>query len=278
METEPVVSLVMATFNDRPDFLSVAIDSILGQTYSDWELIIVDDSNEADTIEVIDKYVGQDIRIRCIRSQGLKMGFVPALNVGISHARGKYVGRMDGDDVSYPERLELQLNYLDTHPDTDVVGTQTAIIDTNGERTSEILFPADGLRFRLFQMFRCPMQHGTILMRRSVVDDGIRYDETFKRSEDLELWLRLQKEDYRLHNIQRVLYDFRIEDGYARKRGREHFKCNVRARYKNLTWKHALTGFVGLSVAIIYSVIPTGMKSVVYNRLNGRRHDRNQRH
>lgn len=268
-QEKPLVSLIMATYNDSPAYLSIAIESIICQTYRNWELIIVDDSKDLDTISTIDKYTGKDERIKVVRDKK-KYGFVPALNVGLENANGSYVGRMDGDDVSYPERLEMEIKYLEEHPDVDVVGTQTAIIDSNGNRTSEICFPDCGLKLRLFQMFRCPMQHGTVLMRRKLIDEGIRYDENFKRSEDLELWLRLQKKGYYLYNIQKVLYDFRIEDDYAKKRSHNHFKYNVKARRKNICWKYALTNIIGLAIASAYYLIPSGIKRIVYNRLNGR--------
>lgn len=260
----------MATYNDEPRYLSVAIESIIKQSYLDWELIVVDDSNNISTIETIDKYVEEDKRIKVIRNNEKKYGFVPALNVGLETASGEYVGRMDGDDISYPQRLEKEVKFLEDHSAVDVVGTQTAIIDEQGNRTSEIDFPAFGRKFRIFQMFRCPMQHGTILMRRSLLEEGIRYDESFKRSEDLELWLRLQKKGYQLYNIQEVLYDFRIEKGYAKKRSHNHFKYNVKARKININWRHPLTSIMGLVIASIYFIIPSKIKSLVYNVLNGR--------
>jgi len=268
-QEEPLVSLIMATYNDSPTYLSIAIESIISQTYRNWELIIVDDSKDLNTISTIDKYTSEDERIKVVRGKK-KYGFVPALNVGLEQSTGRYIGRMDGDDVSFPERLEIEVDYLESHQDIAVVGSQTAIIDSNGNRTSELCFPPKGLRFRFFQMLRCPMQHGTILMRRELIDKGIRYDEKFKRSEDLELWLRLQKKGYQLFNIQKILYEFRIEDNYAQKRSHDHFKYNVKARLKNFCWKYPLTNTIGLIAASTYYIIPSGIKKIVYNRLNGR--------
>ena len=266
----PKVSLVMATYNDQPEYLIMAIDSIIQQSFKDWELIIVDDSDDTNTIDTIDKYSEKDGRVRVIRNKEKKYGFVPALNAGLELAQGKYVGRMDGDDVSYPQRLEKEVGFLEEHQNVDVVGTQTAIIDEYGNKTSEIKFPSNGLKFRLFQMIRCPMQHGTILMRRSLIDKGIRYDDSFKRSEDLELWLRLQKQGYQLYNIQEILYDFRIEAGYAKKRSRIHFKYNMKARQGNINRRHPITSICGLMISCCYFLIPSNVKGMVYKVLNGR--------
>lgn len=266
----PKVSLVMATYNDRPDYLILAIDSIIQQSFKDWELIIVDDSDTVSTKECIDEYTEKDRRIKVIRDKNKKYGFVPALNIGLEFAQGEYVGRMDGDDVSYPQRLEKEVKYLEEHDEVDVIGTQTVIIDEKGNRTSKIEFPVCGRKFRLFQIFRCPMQHGTILMRRSLIDKGVRYDESFKRSEDLELWLRLQKQGYRLYNIQEILYGFRIEAGYEKKRNHNHFKYNMKARSKNIDWRHPITSICGLTISCCYFLIPSNVKGMVYKVLNGR--------
>jgi glycosyltransferase involved in cell wall biosynthesis len=265
-----VVSLVMATYNDSPTYLESAINSIREQTFYNWELIIVDDSTKEETKKVLDVFSDEDQRIVIIRSDTEKYGFVKALNVGLENARGDFVGRMDGDDLSRPERIKKEVDFLRTHKEYDVVGSQTSIIDSTGKITSFIKFPATGLKFRLFQIMRCPMQHGTVLMRRTLIDNGVRYDEKFKRSEDLELWLRLQKYGYKLYNLQEVLYDFRVEENYAIKRNKEHFEYNVRARKKNFTCRYFLTNLVGVIVAICYSIIPSEVKNTVYKRLNGR--------
>lgn len=266
----PKVSLIMATFNDQPKYLNIAIESIINQSFKDWELIIVDDSNDANTIETIDRYSKKDNRIKVVRNNETKYGFVPALNVGLEKACGNYIGRMDGDDISYPMRLEKEVDFLEANLEIDVVGTQTAIIDENGNKTSEIRFPAHGVKFSVFQIFRCPMQHGTILMRSKLINHGIRYDEHFKRSEDLELWLRLQKKGYRLYNIQEILYDFRIVNSYAQKRNREHFKYNIMARWKNLSIRNPFPTLCGLFVSCLYYITPVKIKSWAYSILNGR--------
>ncbi len=266
----PVVSLVMATYNDSPSYLISAIESVINQTLLEWELVIVDDSTNDITKQVLNDFANKDNRIIVIRSKDGKYGFVKALNVGLEAARGEYVGRMDGDDLSRPQRLEKEVNFLKSNSDFDVVGSHTSIIDSKGNITSYIKFPSTGIRFRLFQIMRCPMQHGSILMRRELIDKGVRYDESFKKSEDLELWLRLQKKGYELYNLQEVLYDFRIEDNYAGKRNREHFKYNIRARKKNFTYRYCITNLLGIIVASSYTLVPQRLKTIIYSILNGR--------
>jgi glycosyltransferase EpsE len=265
----PVVSVIMATYNDKPSLLKIAIDSILSQTFTDWEFIIVDDSTEIETIELIDAYKNNDSRLIVIRDDK-KIGFVPALNIGLRTAQGSFIARMDGDDISHPERFEKQINFLNNNNKYAVVGSDINLINSVGAITSKLEFPEKGIQFRLFAMLRCPIQHGAIMMRRSIVDSGIYYDEGFKRSEDLELWLRLLKKDIKLYNIKETLYDFRIDDDYASKRSKVHFQYNLNARLKNFTWKYPITGIVGILISFMYMNTPLFIKRIIYSKLNNK--------
>ena len=263
----PVVSVIMATYNDKPSLLKIAIESILTQTYNDWEFIIVDDSTDIETIQLIDDFKVKDKRLIVIRDTK-KIGFVPALNIGLKKARGKYIARMDGDDISHPERFEKQINFLNNNSKYAVVGSDINLINSVGTITSQLKFPEKGIRFRLFAMLRCPIQHGAVMMHRSIIDSGFFYDENFKRSEDLELWLRLLKNGIKLYNIKEILYDFRIDDDYAGKRSKVHFQFNLNARLKNFTWKYPITGLVGISMAYFYMNTPLFIKKLIYSKLN----------
>ena len=266
---QPLISIIMATFNDNVNYLKIAIDSIINQTYTNWEFLIVDDSNDSKSISVLDNYANKDNRIKVIRGKE-RYGFVKSLNVGIDKAKGDFVGRMDSDDFSAPERLKREVDFLINNQNYGVVGTQTYIINESNKITSKILFPRGGLKLRRFAIFRCPMQHGTILMRRKIIDAGIRYDEAFKRSEDLELWLRLLKKKYRIYNIQECLYKFRIESNYATKRNKKHFRFNLRARLKNFDIRHPLFSIFGIIMTLFYLLVPLSLKDKVYVYLNNK--------
>jgi glycosyltransferase EpsE len=264
----PTVSVIMATYNDLPEYLKISIGSIQHQTMPDWELLILDDSSSLETKELLDKIAKTDDRILVIRKMQ-KMGFVPALNIGIRLAKGKYIARMDGDDISSYDRLEKQIDFLERHIDIAVVGSRINIINKDGIKTSRIKFPiSSGFRFRLFAMLRCPLQHGAILMRRELIDRGICYNESYKKAEDLELWLRLLKFDYKMVNLPEYLFSFRIENDYAYKRNQEHFKYNLRARVENFTLRYPITGLSGIIISRIYSFIPYELKQRIYGILN----------
>jgi glycosyltransferase involved in cell wall biosynthesis len=245
--------------------VSQAIVSILGQTMGDLELLVLDDSVSPETVAAIDRLAAEDVRVRVIRREG-RMGFVHALNVGLEAVKGRFIARMDGDDIAMPRRLELQAAYLDAHPEVDVLGGAMDIVDANGALVSHRDYPAGGFRMRAFSIFRSPLAHPTVMMRRAIVDAGIRYDEDFRMSEDLELWLRLQRGGYRLANMQDTLLRYRVVGDLADKRTGENFRYNFRARRKNFSWRSPLWGLASLAVSKLYAFVPKSVVSMAYRR------------
>ena len=127
MRNSMKLSVIMPVYNTKEEFLREAVESILNQTYTDYELIIIDDGSTNNVEEVINSY--KDKRIVYIRQENT--GIVGALNNGWNHAKGEYIARMDSDDVSYPDRFEKQAMFLDNNPDISLVGGQVKIMGTN---------------------------------------------------------------------------------------------------------------------------------------------------
>jgi glycosyltransferase involved in cell wall biosynthesis len=135
---EPLVSIGMPVFNCE-NTLNIAVQSILNQTYSNWELILIDDGSKDRTLEIANSF--QDPRIRVI-SDGQNQKLPMRLNQAIAMSRGKYFARMDGDDVSYPERLQRQVEYLEQHNEIDLLGTGSLNFNKDGQATGIIQFEA----------------------------------------------------------------------------------------------------------------------------------------
>lgn len=263
-----MVSVVMCTFNEPPGVVSAAIESILAQTHRELELLVLDDSNLEQTRQAIDRLAATDERVHVVRRKE-RMGFVHALNVGLGLARGEYIARMDSDDIAVPERLEWQQAFFVEHPLADVVGGAMDIINEQGEVTSHRDYPG-GMRLRLFSMLRTPLAHPTVMMRRRVIDKGFRYDESFEKAEDLDLWLRLIKVGCRLDNMPQTLLRYRVVGDLAVKRNREQFRWSLRARLRNFSWRHPLWSLGAVIVAIMYRFTPRHIVSAVYRRENRR--------
>lgn len=266
MEKKPLISVIMATFNEKPEYVRDAIESILNQTYVNFELIILDDSTSEGTRKEIDSLASQNSRIVLIRKPQ-RMGFVPALNEGLRIAKGEFIARMDGDDISYPNRFELQLSYMDTHPEVDILGGAMDIMNEDGEVTSHRDYPLGGLSLKIFNVFRDPLAHPTVMIRKGKFNN-LHYDESYKRGEDVELWLRLRNQGAEIQNVPQSLLKYRVFDDMSEKRNSFHFKFLFMARKKNFNWKYAIFDIPSICISYIYSILPLSLIRLAYNREN----------
>ncbi|MDR3133379.1 MAG: glycosyltransferase [Prevotellaceae bacterium] len=260
---KPLISVVMATFNEPPEYITQSIQSILNQTLGDFELLLIDDSTNPDTMATIDGLAQSDSRIKLIREKQ-RIGFVRALNVGLKQAQGIYIARMDGDDISLPRRFELQVAYMETHPDIAVVGGAMDIMNKKGEIVSHRNYATTSFGIRLFALMRNPLAHPSIMMRQQLVENGFCYDETFNKTEDMELWLRLMKKGYKISNIPNALILYRIIDNIADKRIGDNFKYAYKARTKNFSWRYPLWSLTSLLIAKIYTLLPKKIVTTAY--------------
>jgi len=258
----PLVSVVLATFNEPKEIIRLAIQSILEQTLANFELIIIDDSSNVNTKNEINE-LAKDSRVIVIRDDK-RIGFVKALNIGLRMAKGKYIARMDGDDISVVNRLELQVSFLEQNPKYSVVGGAMNIMNKNGMITSQRFYPTSSFNLMLWSIFRCPFSHPTVMMRREIVDKGLLYNENFVKAEDLEFWMRLMKNGYKFYNLKDILLDFRIGDDFENKRSGSQLKSNYKARYLNFTWNSPIRCILSLVIAGIYIITPKSLVKKFY--------------
>jgi glycosyltransferase involved in cell wall biosynthesis len=184
--TSPLVSVVMAVHNGSP-YLRLAIDSILAQTFEDFEFIIVNDGSTDDTERIIRSY--SDPRIQLITQS--KTGFVSSLNRSIERARGAYIARMDADDISDSTRLSKQVAILNERRNVGVVGSAIIRIDGAGRKLRTEYFLANDAELRQDLILRCPFAHGSVMMRRDLVQEVGGYRQEFWLAEDYDLWRRM---------------------------------------------------------------------------------------
>jgi glycosyltransferase involved in cell wall biosynthesis len=183
----PQVTVLMAVYNGER-YLREAIDSVFAQTFADFELLIINDGSTDGTAAILEDY--DDPRTRVV-SHGKNIGLTRSLNEGLHLARGKYVARMDADDVSLPERLRLQARYLDEHPDVGLLSTAYEIVDDDGT-SLEIVSYRWGPEAIYYQLQFCNFTVGPDTMFRTDLALKIGgYDETCKRAQDYDLWSRL---------------------------------------------------------------------------------------
>lgn len=264
---QPLVSIVMATFNEPVDFITKAIESILHQTYTNWELLICDDSNNAKTIDAIDQLANADSRVKIIRKNE-RMGFVNALNEGLSNAKGELIARMDGDDVAIETRLEKQVAFAATYPDISLFGGNIYIINDQGEIVSERHYETSPHKIQRMFMYRSPFAHPTIMFRRNIIDRGLLYDTRFKRAEDVEFYLRLYKSGYQFGNINDFLLKYRVVGDMQKKRKSDNWYFNHKARSKNFIRSKPLFSICSWFISLVYKYTPPKVISYLYKREN----------
>lgn len=265
----PLVSVVMPAFNERPDMITNAINSIIKQTYTYFELHIFDDSTSEDTKHAIDAFKA-DPRVSIHRFSE-RVGFIKSLNLGLEASKGKYIARMDGDDFSHPDRFANEVDYLEKHPDISVVGGQMNIMDADGIIISSRSYPLGGLKFNIFSCIRNPLAHPTVMMRREIVDNGYRYDESLKMSEDLDFWLRLMNDGCKLANIPDIVLDYRVMDNFLEKRTADtQREVMAQVRYKNFNKNHLMHSLLSSITGWAFTHVPRKAIDKLYNKENNR--------
>ena len=182
----PSISVLMPVYNGER-FLREAIESVLKQTFTDFEFIIIDDGSTDTSLEIASSF--RDERIRVIAST--HKGLVLQLNSGLSIAQTDIIARMDADDISLPERFSLQYHFLKEHPMVGAVSSSFQLIDQYGARGVIKWLPAKDEQIRQMIPVFCPLSHGASMFRRTVVLENGGYDERYFPNEDYELWLRL---------------------------------------------------------------------------------------
>ena len=186
----PRVSIVMPVFNGE-NYLEEAINSILDQTFQDFEFIIIEEYGNNETCKnLLEQYAAQDNRIKLIRNN-TRLGIAESLNVGLNHSMGEYIARMDADDISGKERLKIQTLFMDIYKEIDICGIVPTILDALGWIVD---YSTDPKIVKSDCMFSVPMRHPTIMIRKdTLLDSKISYDPLLKGAEDYDLFLRSSK-------------------------------------------------------------------------------------
>jgi glycosyltransferase involved in cell wall biosynthesis len=206
-QSHPPLSVLMPVYNAEK-FLAKALESILNQTFTDFEFIIINDGSADRSLQILQRHAQQDNRIRLINREN--RGLVNTLNEGIQLAKSSYIARMDADDVSYRRRLQKQFTYLQSHPECVALGTKTQLIDEDGDPL--ILFSTYTTHNEIDQAHLQgkggAIAHPAVMFRKEIVAAVGGYRAEFIHAEDLDLWLRMA-EHGELCNLPELLLDYR---------------------------------------------------------------------
>lgn len=223
----PKISVIMSVYNGEK-YLSPAVESILNQTYRDFEFIIINDGSVDKTQDILEEFQKQDNRIKIVSRTN--KGLVYSLNEGVSLARGEYIVRMDADDVSAPERLQKQLEYVQRH-DLVVCGTWAEEINTLGNKIKELKYPPSTEKIKFYTLLHNPFIHSSVMFRKDVFEKVGGYRAFFKHIEDYEFWTRIVFK-YKTGNITEPLLKYRIhEEQITRKKKGVMFIKGILVRF-----------------------------------------------
>ena len=184
----PKVSIVMAAYNEERD-IGRALESILAQTFIDWELIIVDDGSTDATPDVVRRYAEKDSRINLVRNVA-NLELLASLNRGIGLAQADLIARADANDTNLPERLSKQYEYMQAHPEIDVLGTAAYLLDEAGDRVNTYSHPLTHAELKALTFLKIQFWHPSVMIRRRFFDTAGLYDPHYPNAEDKEIWLR----------------------------------------------------------------------------------------
>lgn len=250
------ISILMGVYNCA-NTLSEAIDSILNQTYTNWQLIICDDCSTDNTYDIAKSYQEKHPdKIILIRND-INRRLAYSLNHCLEYADGEFIARMDGDDLSLPNRFEVQVDYLNKHPEYDLVGCSMQRFSGNN-KFADIVYSIDNPDYYTLKN-KVPFHHATIMARRKVYDtlNGYTISERTNRAEDYDLWFRFYHAGFKGQNLKEPLYLVREDAAAIRRR-------TVKSRFNALKitfYGYKLLGYP--KIWLVRPILRTFIKSLI---------------
>ena len=200
----PKVTVIMPNFNGA-EYIGVAIESILLQTFIDFELIVIDDASTDKSLEIIRSYNDQRIKLLC---NNTNLGVAESRNKGLRESQGEYIAFLDSDDYSYPSRLAEQLHFMEINQDFGMIGSSVEVIDGNGESSGEVWeYPEPYYKIPSILLFKNYFAQSAVFARKSSFPEGF-YQSQFQVAQDYDLWVRIAKNS-KVWNLPKVLVKYR---------------------------------------------------------------------
>ena len=218
------ISVLMSIyFKENPVFFQQAMESIWdAQTLKPDEIILIEDGKLTDqlykVIEFWKNKLGEAIKIVKLENNN---GLTKALNIGLKYCTCEFIARMDTDDLSAPQRFEKQVNFLKNNESVHVVGGSIQEFNTTNKNLNIRSYPKGDKEIRKYILKASPLAHPSVMFRKSIFDDGVKYPEKYRTSQDIALWYKLLSLGYKIANIDDVIYFLRINDDFYSRRSRQ---------------------------------------------------------
>lgn len=264
-------SVLMTVYKkDNPEYFSLALDSMVNQTYKPDEIVLVKDGPIVDSIqEIIDKYILAGVpivQVQLDKNKGLGL----ALNEGIKIIKNELIARMDSDDFSLPERCELQVREFEKNPSLDIIGCPVlefvgSIDNIVGERK----VPLSNEEIYQFAKTRDPFNHPTVMYRKSAIESVGCYSD-YRKNQDTDLWIKLLSKGVTCKNLSDTVFRFRFDEGtYKKRKSWINTKILIKIRYKS--WQSGFNSFseffmVAIAQLGVY-ILPVSFQQFLYKHL-----------
>ncbi|WP_225548557.1 glycosyltransferase [Chromobacterium violaceum] len=261
--SDPLVTVVVPSFNETPRVVRASLESIRNQTLARFECIVVDESTDPELANACQSICAEDPRFIYIHPME-RLGLPNSLNLAISQARSRLIARFDSDDVCMPERLALQVAFLEEHPEVSVVGGAINIISDNDDVLAHRCYPEDSAKIAKGMQFTTTMAHPTVMFRKEAIEQYGGYNPEFRFAEDLDLWLRWTNAGLLFANLPQVLVHYRQD---ITRRNRHHWHYNLRARISNFSLRYAIVRIAGIACIAVWATLPRFFQDIIFKFL-----------
>jgi glycosyltransferase involved in cell wall biosynthesis len=256
------ISVVMSVYNGEK-YLKESIESILNQTYENFEFLIIDDGSTDNSKEILKSYESQDRRIKLFFREENR-GLTKNLNFLINNSRGKYIARMDADDVSFKDRFEKQINFFSHNLEIDILGTFAIDIDEYGNIIRTRTVPINDKEIKKMILKLSPLIHPTVMFKKNALEKISFYNEKFLTSQDLDMWYRAMAIGLKFHNIDEPLLYYRYDSNYNKKRHLKYRVNDFKVRFNGYKInKVPIIYWYNLFIPLVLGILP----NKVYNLL-----------
>ena len=261
----PPITVLMSVYNDLPH-LEDAVESILDQTFDNFEFLIFDDASTDGSREVLEQYASQDFRIKLIVNKTNRgLGF--NLNRGVTMAQSPWIARMDGDDIALPERLELQFNYVQACPEVSIVGGCAIDMDMNSQFIGDRKVPTNHQQIKKL-IWTNPFIHGTVLFNREAILKVGSYSKKLPKRQDYDLWFRCAKAGLQFANLPQPLIKYRFSDNTLQRNNWKVALVHIGIGWRGCWQVKAYPiAYLGVTKQLIIVLLPPPLRVVAYNWL-----------
>ena len=244
------ISVIIPAYNNSLIDVSITLDSLVNQTFKDFDVIVVDDNNIKDVRALISSYSTKFKIKHIINTQ--RQGIASSINIGIQQSTSNYIARLDFGDVCFDNRLETQFYFLEKNKNIVVCGSNIELF--NDDKTlGKVVYPENHFKILKGFIFHSPIAHPSVMFRKKDIEEVGAYSEKLFFGEDVDLWLKLIKNEKKFFNIQEVLLRYKYEAAYRKK---EHYKNILRLRLKHFYNLPFYISVLGIILTLINLILP----------------------